>query len=92
MSTPTEAECEHCKQTRTLFRYQPEHNAHAIPVICEWCDRETQPLLCTRCWGNERQREENMPVSAEEDVATAFLYAAIARNGRLIRQSEKASA
>lgn len=88
MSTTIEAPCDHCKQTRTLFLYKPEHNAHAIPVACEWCDREKQPLLCTRCWGNEREREENMPVSPDEDAATAFLLGMAARNGHLIRQAE----
>ena len=85
---PAEAACDHCKQTRPLFLYQPDHNAHAIPVACEWCDREKQPLLCTRCWGAERLREENAPVSPEEDAATTFLFAALANNGRLIRQAE----
>jgi hypothetical protein len=85
---PVEARCEQCKQTRPLFRYEPDHNAHAIPVACEWCDRDTQPLLCTPCWGTEREREENMPVSAEEDAATAFLLSMAANNGRLIRQAE----
>lgn len=85
---PTQGPCEHCKQTRPLFEYEPDHNAHAIPVNCEWCDREKQPRLCSPCWGKERQREENMPVSPEEDAATAFLLGMAANNGRLIRQAE----
>lgn len=85
---PVEARCDHCKQPRPLFLYEPDHNAHAIPVPCEWCDRGKQPLLCTRCWGAERERELNMPVSAEEDAATAFLLGLAANNGRLIRQAE----
>lgn len=85
---PIEARCDHCKQTRPLFLYEPDHNMHAIPVACEWCDRDKQPLLCTRCWGVERKREENAPMSAEEDAATAFLLGMAANNTRLIRRAE----
>jgi len=88
VTEPVEASCDHCKQTRPLFLYQPDHNAHAIPVACEWCEREKQPLLCARCWGAERKREEDAPVSAEEGAATAFLLGMAANNGRLIRQAE----
>lgn len=89
--TPADGACEHCKQTRPLFAYEPDHNAHAIPVPCDWCDREKQPLLCTRCWGKERQREENTPVSAEEDNATALLLALAARNRRLLAEPQTAA-
>jgi hypothetical protein len=85
---PVEARCDHCKQTRSLFLYEPDHNAHALPVACEWCDREKQPLLCTRCWGVERAREENAPMGVDEQAATAFLLGAAANTGRLIRQAE----
>ncbi|MGE7437544.1 hypothetical protein [Kitasatospora sp. NPDC001175] len=85
---PVEASCDRCKQTRPLFLYQPDHNMHAIPVPCEWCDRDTQPLLCSRCWGVERERELNAPMSADEQAATEFLLGLAANTGRLIRQAE----
>jgi hypothetical protein len=85
---PIEARCDHCKQTRPLFLYEPDHNVHAIPVACEWCERGKQPLLCTRCWGIEREREENTPMGSEEEAVTAFLMAAAASNGRLIARAE----
>lgn len=85
---PVEARCDTCKQLRPLFLYEPDHNSHAIPVACEWCDREKQPLLCTRCWGAERERELNAPSSTEERDATAFLLGLAANNGRLIRQAQ----
>lgn len=85
---PIEARCDHCKQARPLFLYEPEHNTHAIPAACEWCDRDKQPLLCTRCWAKERQREENAPISAEELAAAEFLYSLVATNARLIQQAE----
>lgn len=85
---PIEARCDHCKQLRPLFPYEPDHNAHAIPVPCEWCDRDEQPLLCTRCWGIERERELNAPAGLEEREATAFLLGLAANNTRLIRQAE----
>ena len=85
---PIEARCDHCKQLRPLFLYEPDHNAHAIPVPCEWCERERQPLLCTRCWGVERERECSAPSSREEQEATAFLLGLAANNGRLARQAE----
>ncbi|MCI3246485.1 hypothetical protein [Streptomyces spinosisporus] len=60
--------CEHCKQPRPLFRYEPEHNAHLGGgfATCRWCTREKQPLLCVRCWEKERLREENDPALNEE--------------------------
>lgn len=85
---PTDGRCSSCQQTRPLFRYEPDHNMHAIPVSCEWCDRNEQPLLCSRCWEAERLREENAPMGAEELGATEFLLMAAANNGRLIRQAE----
>ncbi|MFE9337710.1 hypothetical protein [Streptomyces sp. NPDC007063] len=84
MTSPIEARCDHCKQTRPLFLYEPDHNMHAIPVPCEWCDREKQPLLCVRCWGAEREREDNMPMSAAEEEVTAFLLGAAANNSRIL--------
>lgn len=66
-----EGTCEHCRQTRALFRYEPEHNGHLDPYgfTCEWCLRDKQPLLCTRCWSVEREREENdSALSSEAEV------------------------
>ncbi|MFF4403674.1 hypothetical protein [Streptomyces sp. NPDC001404] len=85
---PLETRCDHCKQTRPLFLYEPEHNIHALGYTCEWCLRRQQPLLCSRCWSKEREREENAPVSAEELAATEGLYWIVATNERLIKQAE----
>jgi hypothetical protein len=67
-TAPFEARCDRCKQTRPLFLYEPEHNAHlgAGMFTCRWCTRDKQPLLCVRCWGVERQREEDDPSLNEE--------------------------
>lgn len=68
--TPTEDRCAHCKQWRPLFRYQPAHEGgHLHPglvVGCRWCTRDVQPMLCARCWSDEREREENDPLLDEE--------------------------
>lgn len=85
---PLETRCDHCKQTRPLFLYEPDHNAHAIPVPCEWCDRQTQPLLCVRCYSAERIREENTPASSAEKAATAFLLGLVDNNARIIARQE----
>ena len=92
-ATPIEARCDHCKQTRPLFLYEPDHNMHAFPVPCEWCERDKQPLLCVRCWGKERLREENAPMSAEEEAATGFLMLAAHNNSRILarQQADKAT-
>jgi hypothetical protein len=65
---PTEGRCEHCKQTRPLFRYEPDHDAHLDPygLTCRWCTREKQPLLCTRCWSAERVEEDEDPQLSRE--------------------------
>jgi hypothetical protein len=66
-----EGTCEHCHQTRALFRYEPQHNGHlgGYGLGCEWCGRTKQPLLCTRCWSVEREREENdSALSSEAEV------------------------
>lgn len=70
---PLEAHCDHCRQTRPLWLYQPEHTMHLTLVTCDWCDRDRQPLLCTRCWSDERIREETAPVSEAEDAMAAVL-------------------
>jgi len=84
---PIEARCDYCKQARPLFLYQPEHDFHLLPVTCEWCERDQQPLLCARCWGKERQREENAPLAPGEAQAADTFYALVANNGRLARQA-----
>lgn len=86
LSGPFRGRCERCWQPRTLTRYEPDHDFHAIPVPCEWCERERQPLLCTPCWGAEREREENAPMSAEEEQAAVAFAALVANNGRLAAQ------
>jgi len=72
MSTPQpiEARCDHCKQTRPLFLYEPEHgHLGAGMFTCRWCTRDKQPLLCVRCWGAEKELEENDP-AINEDAET----------------------
>lgn len=85
---PLEARCDHCKQTRPLFLYEPDHNAHAIPMPCEWCDRKKQPLLCVRCYSVEQTREENTPATAAEKAATGFLLGLVDNNARYIARQE----
>jgi hypothetical protein len=65
---PLEARCDHCKQQRPLFLYEPDHNMHLGPnaFTCRWCTRDKQPLLCVRCWGKERELEENDPALNQE--------------------------
>jgi hypothetical protein len=65
---PIEARCDHCKQQRPLFLYEPDHGMHLGPNVftCRWCTREKQPLLCVRCWEREKELEENDPTLNEE--------------------------
>jgi hypothetical protein len=65
---PIEARCDHCRQTRPLFRYEPDHGMHlgALAFSCRWCTRDEQPLLCARCWSTEKEREETHPDLIEE--------------------------
>ncbi|MFG2412337.1 hypothetical protein [Streptomyces goshikiensis] len=79
---PFEAYCDHCHQQRPLFLYEADHFAHLFPVACRWCDREKQPLLCTRCWDTEKQLEDRTEATPEERSAANFLNALIARNER----------
>lgn len=78
-----EGRCEHCKQARPLFPYVPDHGGmHVSPALaagCRWCTREKQPLLCVRCWGKEREREDDDPMLAEEDETWSLLLAGNAR-------------
>lgn len=79
---PFEAYCDHCHQQRPLFLYEPDHNCHLVPVACRWCDRDKQPLLCTRCWGKERELEENTSLTEDEAAITSFFQAVSARTQR----------
>jgi hypothetical protein len=85
--TPIEARCDHCKKLRPLFRYEPDHNAHLFPVLCRWCDRDEQPLLCVRCWDAERSLEENTPATPEEQEAGKFLGHLLQANQRYAEQT-----
>ncbi|MFC8339340.1 hypothetical protein ACFUJX_20330 [Streptomyces rubiginosohelvolus] len=70
MTEPVEARCDHCKQTRTLFLFEPDHgHLGAGQFTCRWCTRETQELLCPRCWSAEKEREENDP-GIQQDAKT----------------------
>ena len=88
---PVQGRCEHCKQTRAVFRYEPDHNAHlgAGFVTCRWCTRDEQPLLCTSCWSKERIREEEDSGLNEEAETWAQILAMNARaERRAARQRE----
>jgi hypothetical protein len=67
---PIEARCDHCKQTRPLFLFEPDHgHLGAGMFTCRWCTREKQPLLCVRCWDKEAELEEADP-GINEDAET----------------------
>ncbi|WP_263165441.1 hypothetical protein [Streptomyces sp. SCSIO ZS0520] len=85
---PLEARCDHCHQTRPLFLYEPEHDMHITGITCEWCERDKQPLLCTRCWSTEKQREENDPGDPEDNAAADFFFRACANNARIAARQE----
>lgn len=65
---PIEARCDHCRQTRPLFLYEPDCGLHlgAAAFTCPWCSIEKQPLLCPSCWSARKQREDNDPALNEE--------------------------
>jgi hypothetical protein len=85
---PIEARCDHCKQLRPLFLYQPDHDVHlgGLGFSCRWCTREKQPLLCVRCWGAEREREENDPALNQEAETWERICAA---NIRAVARQER---
>lgn len=85
---PLEARCDHCKQTRPLFLYEPDHDFHLTGITCEWCAREKQPLLCTRCYSTEKQREEKAPMAPDDEAAAEFLVRACANNARILARQE----
>jgi hypothetical protein len=69
-TAPLEARCDHCKQTRPLFMYEPDHgHLGASQFTCRWCMRDKQPLLCVRCWDAEALLEENDP-AIKQDAET----------------------
>jgi hypothetical protein len=71
MTSLLEAQCDHCRQLRPLFLYEPTHGLHlgSAAFSCEWCRRAKQPLLCARCWSTEREREEGDPgLNTEAEV------------------------
>ena len=89
-TTPIEARCDHCKQPRTLFLFEPDHgHLGAGMFTCRWCSRDKQELLCVRCWGAEKEREENDP-GINEDAET--MRKICATNARLEAQREAKAA
>jgi hypothetical protein len=92
-ATPLEARCDHCKQTRPLFLYEADHDFHLTGITCEWCEHDKQPLLCTRCWSAEKQREENDPGDPTDNAAAEFFVRACANNSRVLarQQADKAT-
>ena len=81
MTTPVEARCDHCKQTRPLFLYEPDCGLHlgAGAFTCPWCSIPKQPLLCTPCWSARKEREDNDPRLIEEDATFQKIAAANSR-------------
>ena len=66
---------------------------HILPALiagCRWCAREKRPELCVRCWGIEREREENDPLLNEEGETFAQICA---NNSRIDarREADKAT-
>jgi hypothetical protein len=85
---PLEARCDGCKQQRPLFLYEPDHDFHLTGITCEWCERDKQPLLCTRCWSEEKQREENDPGDPTDNAVAAFFVRACENNARIAAREE----
>ncbi|MGW6566471.1 hypothetical protein [Streptomyces sp. NPDC054975] len=85
---PLEARCDHCKQTRPLFLYEADHDFHITGITCEWCRHDKQPLLCTRCWSAEKQREESTPLPAEDQAAADFFVRVCENNRRYVEQAD----
>ncbi|WP_406417973.1 hypothetical protein [Streptomyces sp. NBC_01614] len=90
MSTnqPIEARCDHCKQQRPLFLYEPDHDFHLTGITCEWCARDKQPLLCVRCFSAETLREENDPGDPLDNDAAEFFVRAVNNNARILARQE----
>jgi len=84
--SPVEARCDHCKQQRPLFLFEPDHgHLGAGMFTCRWCTREKQPLLCVRCYDAEALREENDP-SINQDAET--MGKICATNARIAEREE----
>lgn len=89
-ATPIEARCDHCKQTRPLFLFEPDHgHLGAGMFTCRWCTREKQPLLCVRCWDKEAELEEN-DTSINQDAET--MRQICEQNSRIIAREEAKAA
>jgi hypothetical protein len=87
---PIEARCDHCKQHRPLFLYEPDHgHLGAGMFTCRWCTRDKQPLLCVRCWGAEKEREDNDP-DINQDAET--MRQICETNARVIAREEAVKA
>ncbi|WP_328902318.1 hypothetical protein OHR86_22520 [Streptomyces sp. NBC_00441] len=92
MTTPLEARCDHCEQIRPLFLYGADHDFHLTGITCEWCVREAQPLLCTRCWSAEKEREESYEGTPEDNALADFFEQAAQNNARIIAREEAQAA
>ncbi|RLL66965.1 hypothetical protein [Streptomyces sp. Z26] len=90
---PLEARCDHCRQNRPLFLYEPDHDMHLTGITCEWCARGRQPLLCARCWSVEKAREEADPGDPADNEAAAVFVQLVRNNHRHItrREADKAA-
>jgi hypothetical protein len=88
MTAIPEVRCDHCRQTRPVFLYETDHDFHLTGITCEWCTRSKQPLLCTRCWSAEKEREENTPLPAEDQQAADFLIRICENNRRYAEQAD----
>lgn len=65
-------QCASCHRQRPLWRYQPQHAMHFYfpdSLVCRWCTRDVQPLLCAGCYQAEYDREMAEPVGAAEQAA-----------------------
>ena len=88
---PVETRCDHCKQTRPLFLYQPDHgHLGASQFTCRWCTRDKQPLLCVRCYDAEALLEENDPAIQQDTETMRQICEGNAR--AIARQEAKAAA
>ncbi|MFZ3473145.1 hypothetical protein ACODT3_10575 [Streptomyces sp. 4.24] len=87
---PFEAYCDHCHQQRPLFLYEPDHgHLGAAMYSCRWCMRDKQPLLCVRCWGAEKELEENdSGINADAETMRQICET----NSRSIERREAAAA
>ena len=89
--------CEHCKQHRPVWRYEPDHGMHLHEPArwtCRWCLRNDsdkgQPWLCVRCYSTEAQLEEETPLDETEAAVMHLIARQSAQYER--RQAEQARA